>query len=242
MGKTSFKRLLRSPENKEARAVAASEKPWETKDIASSGENLIDPDAAEPSPDADRPKSACPDVGSATVDGADSGQSGSSSGTEAESRQGDEEQGRSAPSGEEKELAVFTDKSVCRYLRVRRRVLAEARKASARGADWDAVGEEVGMTKAWIDAYAIKHGIVPNFAVTLERISGKYVSVRLVGTTPNLSICIARIEASGTITFARVRNLMTYPIHYQEVFDCLRVDAPGGGRLEWIATPNDIPY
>lgn len=242
MGKTSFKKLLRSSEKKEARADAPAVKPWETSNIANAGEKQIAPAAAEPSPDADRPKGTCPDVGSATVDGTDSGQSGSSSGTEAESRQSDEEQGRSAPPSERRAPDVFTDKSVCRYLRVRRRVLAEARTQTSRGVDWDAVGEEVGMTKAWIDAYAIKHGIVPNFAVTLERISGKYVSVRLVGTTPNLCICIARIEASGTIMFARVRDLVTYPMHYQEVFDCLRVDAPGGSRLEWIAAPNDMPY
>ncbi len=240
MGKTSFKKLLRSSEKKEARADAPAVKPWETSNIANAGEKLIAPAAAEPSPDADRPKSSCPDIGAPVAGNADSGQFGLSSGDE--SRQRDEKASESAPSSDQKDVAVYTDKSACRYLRVRRRVLAEARTQTSRGVDWDAVGEEVGMTKAWIDAYAIKHGIVPDFAAQLERVSGKYVSVRLVGTTPNLCICIARIEASGTIMFARVRNLMTYPMHYQEVFDCLRVDAPGGSRLEWIAAPNDMPY
>lgn len=240
MGRTSFKRLLRSPEKKEARACASAAMPREADNIAIAEENSIASDAAEPSPDADRPKSSCPDVGSATVDGTDSGQSGMSTGEK--SRQSDEDCAQSASAGGKAEVVVFTDKSVCHYLRVRRRVLAEARKASSRGVDWDAVGEEVGMTKAWIDDYAIKHGIVPNFAVPLERVSGKYVSARLVGTTPNQCICIAKIEATGTTTFARVRNLMSHPMHYQEVFDCLRIDAPGGGRLEWVSTPNDMPY
>jgi len=240
MGKTPFKRLLRSPEKKDARAVAASEKPWETKDIANAGEKLIAPDAAEPSPDADRPKSSCPDVGVSVAGNADSGQSGLSSGDE--SRQRDENASESAPSSDQKDVAVYTDKSACRYLRVHRRVLAEARTQTSRGVDWDAVGEEVGMTKAWIDAYAIKHGIVPDFAAQLERVSGKYVSVRLVGTTVNHCICIVELEATGTRMYARTRNIMAYPIHYKDVFDCLRVDAPGGSRLEWIAAPNDMPY
>ena len=77
---------------------------------------------------------------------ADSGQSGLSSGDE--SRQRDENASESAPSSDQKDVAVYTDKSACRYLRVRRRVLAEARTQTSRGVDWDAVGEEVGMTKA----------------------------------------------------------------------------------------------
>lgn len=242
MGRTQFKRLLRGPEKKEARTAAPSSKPWETKDIASSGENLIAPDAAEPSPDADRPKSACPDVGSAAVDGTDSGQSGSSSGTEAESRPSDEEQGRSAPPSERRAPAVFTDKSVCRRLRVRRRILADARKASTRGVDWDAVGEEVGMTQEWIDKYALQHGIVPNFAVPLERVAGKYVAARVVSTTANRCICIAELVATSARAFVRVRDMMIHPMHYQEVFDCLRIDAAGGGCLEWVAEPNDMVY
>lgn len=235
MGRGVFRKIIKTPvdaerlEKKDARsdAQAASE----PKDIASSVENQIATDAAEPSPDADRPKSSCPDAGVSVAGNADSGQSGLSS-----------KASESAPSSDQKDVAVYTDKSACRYLRVRRRVLAEARTQTSRGVDWDAVGEEVGMTKAWIDAYAIKHGIVPDFAAQLERVSGKYVSVRLVGTTVNHCICIVELEATGTRMYARTRNIMAYPIHYKDVFDCLRVDAPGGSRLEWIAAPNDMPY
>ena len=82
MGRGVFRKIIKTPvdaerlEKKDARsdAQAASE----PKDIASSVENQIATDAAEPSPDADRPKSAWPVSGTANSDGAGTGQSGSS--------------------------------------------------------------------------------------------------------------------------------------------------------------------
>ena len=281
MGKTTFKRILRSAEKKDApagrgvvgRGDAASEhgrvgvpaagrggvgrgdaaaeqegprgsspglKPWEgdltyPSNKATAGESAGAPAAAEPSPDAVRPKGSgpVPDVAAPLADGARTGQSGLTSGLIPRAAAVDG--ARDSPA------AVFTDKSVCRYLGIRRRVLAEARTASSRGRDWEAVGEEVGMTLAWIDGYAVKHGIMPSPG-PLERVSGKYVSARLVGTTPNLCVCIVQLEATDRRAFARVRNLMSHPIHYRKVFDCVRVDDAGGGRLEWIAGPNDVKY
>ncbi|MBR4615036.1 MAG: hypothetical protein IKO55_05465, partial [Kiritimatiellae bacterium] len=126
---------------------------------------------------------------------------------------------------------------------IRRRVLAAARTAASRGRDWDAIGEEVGMTKAWIEDYALEHGLLPDFFGSgLEKVSGKYVSVRLTGTTPNKCLVQVEVEASGKREFARTRNVCEHPIHYKEVFSCIRAELPTDVHLEWIAAPNEIRY
>lgn len=138
---------------------------------------------------------------------------------------------------------IYTDLSVCRMLQVRRRVLAEARKETSRGRDWAAVGEEVGMTRKWIYDYALEHGIMPDFfGEDLEPVTGKYVSVRLIGTTPNKCLVQVELEATGKREFARTRNIMEHPIHYKEVFCCVRVQMPADPHLEWIAAPNEMKY
>lgn len=138
---------------------------------------------------------------------------------------------------------IYTDLSVCRALRIKRRVLANARTQSSRGRDWDANGEEVGMTKAWITDYALEHGIVPDFFNgQLEKVSGEYVSVRLIGTTPNKCLVQVECEASGKREFARTRNVMEHPIHYKEAFCCVRVQMPADVHLEWTAKPNNVKY
>ena len=135
---------------------------------------------------------------------------------------------------------VFDDVTVCNYLRIRRRVLDAARKASARGRDWDCVGDHAGMTKAWIDAYALNHHIVPNFSVELRPIMpGDGVSsVRLVATHPNLEMCGVEKLSDGKRSFAHVRNLIKFPIHFREGFDCITV----GTRLEWVHHLNSVEY
>lgn len=135
---------------------------------------------------------------------------------------------------------VFDDVTVCNYLRIRRRVLDAARKASTRGRDWDCVGEHAGMTKAWIDDYALNHHIVPNFSVELRPIeSGDGVSsVRLIATHPNLEMCGVEKLADGKRMFAHVRNLLQFPMHFREGFDCITV----GSRLEWVHRLNSVAY
>ena len=136
---------------------------------------------------------------------------------------------------------VFTDLSVCRALGVRRRTLVEARTEKSRGRDWDAVKEEVGMTKEWVLAYAARNGLSSDLA-GLEPVSGRYVSVRLVGTTQNRCICIGELVATGRREFVRVRNLMQHPIHLGEHFDCFRIDMAGDNHLEWTSQPNEVKY
>jgi hypothetical protein len=137
-------------------------------------------------------------------------------------------------------LCVFDDVSVCRYLGIRRRVLNAARKASTRGRDWDCVDDRAGMTKAWIDAYALSNHIVPKFQLGLEQIrpGNGVASVRLIGTHPNPEICSVEKLADGKRMFAHIRNIMQFPIHLNECFDCLDV----GGKLEWVGRYNDCQY
>ena len=121
------------------------------------------------------------------------------------------------------------------------RVLAEARTAATRGADWDAVGDEVGMTHRWVADFAKELGIAPDFD-RLEPVSGRYVSVRLVGTTPNRCLVQVELEATKAREFARTRNIMDHPIHYREVFCCERINLPTDVHLEWVAAPNEVKY
>lgn len=139
-----------------------------------------------------------------------------------------------------KPATVFDDVTVCRYLGIRRRVLDAARTASARGTDWDCVDDHAGMTKAWIDAYALQHHLMPNFNIKLTPITSGdgVVSVRLIGTHPNLEMCGVEKLSDGSRMFAHVRNLLTYPIHFREGFDCRQV----GTRLEWVHNLNDVIY
>ena len=150
--------------------------------------------------------------------------------------------GQSASTSEHEPIpCIYTDLSVCRALGIKRRVLAEARTAATRGADWDAVGDEVGMTHQWVADFAKELGSAPDFD-RLEPVSGRYVSVRLVGTTPNKCLVQAELEATRTREFARTRNIMDHPIHYREVFCCERINLPTDVHLEWVAAPNEVKY
>ena len=150
---------------------------------------------------------------------------------------------QAAPATDAAVQQIYTDLSVCRTLGIKRRVLAEARTAATRGRYWDAVGEEVGMTREWVYDYAVKNGIVPDFFGSgLEPVSGKYVSVRLIGTTPNKCLVQVELEATKKREFARTRNIMDHPIHYKEVFSCIRIMLPVDIHLEWIAAPNEMKY
>jgi hypothetical protein len=147
---------------------------------------------------------------------------------------------KTAAEGATAAVVVFDDVTVCCYLKCRRRVLAAARKASARGKDWECVNGQAGMTKAWIDEYALKSGIVPNFSVELKPIAAgtKVVSVKCIGGHPSRTVLIVETIADAKRCFARVRNLDEYPISLGEVFDCIDVN----GHLEWVNKYNSVKY
>ena len=142
-----------------------------------------------------------------------------------------------------REVGIFTDKSVCQVLGIRRRILAKARTLDSRGRNWDSVGQEVGMTWAWIKKYAAEHGISVDVSKTeLEPVSGDYVSVRHISNTPNVCVVLVEREIDGKRELARTRNVSEHPIYGNEVFTCIRTGLPSNAHLEWIARPNEIKY
>lgn len=187
-------------------------------------------DAAGQSADADQPKGDVPPSDAAESPAADIDTGGGGGGCVGG--------GQSASRPE-----IYTDVSICRTLGIKRRILAEARTAATRGRDWDVVGEEVGMTRRWVEDFALELGIVLDSPEgSLEQVSGRYVSVSLVGTTPNKCLVQVELEATKTREFARTRNVMDYPIHYKEVFCCERILLPSDVHLEWAAAPNEVKY
>ncbi|MBQ3290151.1 MAG: hypothetical protein IJH50_12120, partial [Kiritimatiellae bacterium] len=209
-------------------------KPWEREDFEMNrGEEIGSSPAPGLSADADQGKGNMP-----TPDAA-AGPVASDPGDRGESCAG---VGQSASTSEHEPIpCIYTDLSVCRALGIKRRVLAEARTAATRGQDWDAVGDEVGMTHQWVADFAKELGISPDFN-RLEPVSGRYVSVRLVGTTPNRCLVQVELEATKAREFARTRNIMDHPIHYREVFCCERINLPTDVHLEWVAAPNEVKY
>ena len=228
--RTTFKRLLR-PTQTEKRTPP--QEPLEEDFEMNRGDERVPSPAPGPSADADQGKGDVPtaDAAAAAI-ASDPGDRGKSCAGV----------GQSASTSEHEPIpCIYTDLSVCRALGIKRRVLAEARTAATRGADWDAVGDEVGMTHRWVADIAKELGIVPDFD-RLEPVSGRYVSVRLVGTTPNRCLVQVELEATRTREFARTRNIMDHPIHYREVFCCERINLPTDVHLEWVAAPNEVKY
>lgn len=219
MGRGVFRKIIKTPvdverlEKKDARsdAQAASE----SKDIASSVEKQIATDAAEPSPDADRPKSVVPRDSDKleTLVGRD--QSGLSS------------------------IVVYGDVEVCRLLKIRRRKIAEARTKATRGVDWDCVGLHAGMTKKWIEETAIKQGIVPDFfnvPLTPIKENDGIVSCKLLGTWPNRTKVTVEIVATGEAKVATVRDANEF--HLYDIFDARDY----GREIQWTAELNNATY
>ena len=233
--RTTFKRLLRptQTEKRTPPTCAQEAKPWEREDFEMNrGEERVPSPAPGPSADAGRGKGDVPTFGAASSVASDPGD-------KSESCVG---VGQSASTSEpDPKICIYTDLSVCRALGIKRRVLAEARTAATRGQDWDAVGDEVGMTQLWVADFAKELGISPDFN-RLEPVSGRYVSVRLVGTTPNKCLVQVELEATKAREFARTRNIMDHPIHYREVFCCERINLPTDVHLEWVAAPNEVKY
>ena len=167
------------------------------------------------------------------------------------------EAGDSAPSGEppapdpepqdqeappetpRKPQELFGDVAVCLTLRIRRRVLAAARRADgARGRDWDMIGLHAGMTRSWVTAKALELHVVPNFDLLTPIGEGDNV-VSCMYVTPiadNYQRVIAEIVATGERRLAFVRDWRT--MQPREIFDC-RNDH---GRLNACWELNKVAY
>jgi len=134
---------------------------------------------------------------------------------------------------------VYDDVSVCRALRIHRRVIASARTKYSRGKDWDCVGRHAGMTKDWIEREALKRGIVPDFTNNpLKPIEpdDNVVSCKLIGTWPNRTRVTVEIVANGEVRIATVPNADEFRLY--EIFDAQDY----GSELTWTTKLNDVRY
>lgn len=150
------------------------------------------------------------------------------------------EQASAAPeAGLSEGTAVYDDVTVCRLLRIHRRVLAAARTKTARGKDWDCVGLHAGMTRAWIDQEALKRGIVPDFTnVPLKAIEpgDRVVSCILMGTWANRQRVTVKIAATDEIRIATVKDADDFSLY--EIFDAIDY----GSELCWEQRLNNCKY
>ena len=134
---------------------------------------------------------------------------------------------------------LFGDVAVCQALRIRRRVLAAARRADgARGRDWDIIGQHAGMTRSWVTEKALELHVVPNFDLLTPIAEGDNV-VSCMYVTPiadNFQRVIAEVVATGERKLAFVRDWRT--MQPREIFDC-RNDH---GRLNGCWELNKVAY
>ena len=136
---------------------------------------------------------------------------------------------------------VYGDEDVCRCLRIHRKVIADARTKKTRGLDWDCVGLHAGMTMAWIQAEALRRGVVPDFTNRprpLEPIrSGDGIaSCRLLATWPNKTRVTVEVVATGEAKVATVRDANEF--HLYDIFDARDY----GREIQWTAELNNATY
>lgn len=233
--KSSFKRLLRSNEKKEAAHVAV--KPWETQGSISQPDAVARANAengetkdAHPCTDG----SVASDAGCKPFETASDAVPAKDSTTTTLSA--------TCPSQTDSSFKadVIDDVSVCNYLGIRRRVLNAARTRASQGKDWDVVGEHAGMTRAWVDAFSRHTGLKANASVALNpiRASDGITSVRMFRTTNNPCVVIVERMSDGKRIFARVRNLLQFPLLKGDCFDAIT----NNGNLEWFEKGNSVKY
>lgn len=129
--------------------------------------------------------------------------------------------GSEGPAGSagSKPVEVYGDVSVCRALRIRRRVIAAARTKESRGVDWDCVGLHAGMTWEWIARKAVELNVVPDFGKLDPIVAGDGVaSCILMAVVPNPQRAIVDLAATGERRIVWVKDSTT--MHLREIFDC----------------------
>lgn len=132
---------------------------------------------------------------------------------------------------------VFGDVSVCRALRIRRRVLAAARTKESRGRDWDCVGLHAGMTWDWIARKAVELHVTPDLGRLVPIAEGDgVVSCTLAAVVLNPQRVVADVVATGERRVAWVRDSSL--MRLREAFDCI----DDHGVLSARADLNDCVY
>ena len=114
---------------------------------------------------------------------------------------------------------IYGDVAVCQALRIRRRVIADARTKESRGRDWDCIGLHAGMTKDWVYRKALELHVVPDFSKMQPIAAGdNVVSCTLACVVPDNKKVIAEFVATGERRTVWVAD--SSMMRLREIFDC----------------------
>lgn len=131
----------------------------------------------------------------------------------------DADQGQEKKPPASKPIILYGDVAVCKALRIRRRVIAEARTKESRGRDWDCIGLHAGMTKDWVYRKALELHVVPDFSKMQPIADGdNVVSCTLACVVPDNKKVIAEFVATGERRTVWVSD--SSMMRLREIFDC----------------------
>lgn len=131
---------------------------------------------------------------------------------------------------------IFDDTDVCRLLRVKKRVLVNARKLKVKGSMWNIIGHHAGMTEAWIlsqDAFADVKSI-SEWAIKPD---DGVVTVEIVARTTNSSVVKCKRLSDEAIVSVWFGNETT-DLPNGAQFDAIEA----GGHLKWSGALNSEIY
>ena len=115
---------------------------------------------------------------------------------------------------------IYGDISICRVLKIRRRVIAAARTKERRGLDWDCVGLHAGMTYEWIAHKAAELHVAFDIDRLEPILEGDHVaSCILMAVVPNNKRAIVDLVATGERRIVWVNDSTT--MRLKEIFDCI---------------------
>ena len=118
-----------------------------------------------------------------------------------------------------KQIVLYGDVAVCQALRIRRRVIADARTKESRGRDWDCIGLHAGMTKDWVYRKALELHVVPDFSKMQPIVADDHiVSCTLACVVPDNKKVIAEFVATGERRTVWVAD--SSMMRLREIFDC----------------------
>lgn len=228
MGKSSFKRLLRTEKKQPA------PKPWELPGGESCGE-VSESDSQSSDFDGEK-------------DAQDASDDTSSQDASQETNEDAASCAPGATGGSVPE--IYADNDVVKLFApltgLQRYKLEITRKSNNKGLAWDSVGKHVGMTKDWVWKYALANKVSVHQVAALKTVQpgDGVVSCKVVGTFPNMEKVSVKVIATGEMAIATVppidRPSMIdgHMMSLGEVFDARYF----GADLHWTRDLNDCIY
>ena len=243
MGKSSFKRLLRTEKKQPA------PKPWELPSGESCGEvSESDSQSSDFDGEKDAPDE---DDGQGQDDNALAPDASDDTSSQDASQETNENAASCAPGATCGSVPeIYADNDVVKLFApltgLQRYKLEIARKSNNKGLAWDAVGKHVGMTKDWVWKYALANKVSVHQVAALKTVQpgDGVVSCKVVGTFPNMEKVSVKVIATGEMAIATVppidRPSMIdgHMMSLGEVFDARYF----GADLHWTRDLNDCIY